>query len=166
MADGDRSGGRGDDAPGVAPRCDGGARVGRNEPAHRVVERDLPFLDEHHDGDGRERLGLRGDAEHRVGCHASPAFLVRPADRALVRDLAIAEHQRDRARDAIAVHVLLEKAVDPMKPRGGEPVFERGIASGCCLADGGAGENDEQEGGDTHGLSLVTMVRCLWRHQQ
>ncbi len=54
--------------------CDyAGIGIGLDVVADRVVERQLAFLHEHHDGGRSDRLRHRGDAEDRVGCHRQPA---------------------------------------------------------------------------------------------
>ena len=57
-------------------------------------------------------FGLRRDAEDRVRRHAPAGFLVAPADGALVDRLAVAQHERDGAGDAVLVDVLLEQRID------------------------------------------------------
>ena len=58
---------------------DSGLRPFRQELAERIVEHELAFLHQHHDGDAGERLGLRGDAEDVVLLHAVARFAVAPA---------------------------------------------------------------------------------------
>ena len=82
------------------------ANVGMKSPTG-VLEADLAFLDEHQDGDAGDGLGLRRDAEDRVGGHASAGFLVGPADGLLVDRLAVLQDQCDDAGDLAVVDVLL-----------------------------------------------------------
>src|SRR3954463_7462188 len=84
----------------------------RNEMTHWLAQRNLSFLEEHHDGRAGDRLGLRRDAEDRVGRHAASRFLVGPTDRALIDGSAIAQHEDHRARDLVLVDVALEELVD------------------------------------------------------
>ena len=80
--------------------------------AHRIAQRNLSFLDEHHYRRARDRLRLRRDAEDRVGRHPPSRFLVGPADRALVDWLAVTQHQHHRARDLVLVDIALKELVD------------------------------------------------------
>ena len=83
-----------------------------------VVERQRAFLHQDQDRDAGQRLRLRRDAKDRVGRHLPGGFLVAPADRALIHRAAVAEHQPDRAGNAIVVDVLLEQLVDPRQAIG------------------------------------------------
>ena len=59
-----------------------------------------------------QRLRLRRDAEDRVGRHSAAGFLVGPAERLLVDDLAVLHHERDDAGDAVGVDISLQAAID------------------------------------------------------
>jgi hypothetical protein len=106
----------------LAVRHDRRSSIRRNEPADRIAERDLSFLEQNHDCDARQRFGLRRDPEHRVGRHATSALLIGPAQRAFVHDLPVAQHEPHRARDPVTVHLLLQIRVDASEALGGETV--------------------------------------------
>ena len=110
--------GRGDQRPGVTAGGDGGAREGGEPFRGRIAERDPALFDEHHDPSAHERLGLRGDAEDRVGGHRVVGLAIGPSDGLLVDHLAIAEHHRDRATDLRRVDLLLQIARESIEPRG------------------------------------------------
>ena len=112
IANRDRTPRRHDGAPGIGTHGDRRVLEIRNEPAHRVVERELPFLDERHQRDAGERLGLRRDAEYRVRCHLPLRLAIRPTEGALVHCLAVFEHERDRAGDLQAIHGPLHHRID------------------------------------------------------
>ena len=89
-----------------------GLGEGRDPLAGLVVEGELAFFHQLQDGHAGERLGLRGDAELCVHGHLAAGLLVRPAHGALIDRLAIAQHQRDHARQLAIVHVLIEQRID------------------------------------------------------
>jgi hypothetical protein len=92
----------------VAPR--------RNEPVHRIVERHLAFLHQHHEGDAGDRLGHRIDAHDRVVPHRAPGLEVGVAEQRLVHDPAVARDQQLRTRQLAGADVALGKeAVDARK---------------------------------------------------
>ena len=113
ILDRDRTPRRDDRPPRVRPRRDRRVLEVGYEPAHRIVERELPFLDERHHRDARQRLGLRRNAEDGVGRHLSLGLSIRPAEGALVDRLAVLEHQRDGAGDLRAIHGTLHHRIDP-----------------------------------------------------
>ena len=100
---------------------------------------DLPFLDQRQDRDARDRLGLRRDAEDRVGRHAAgrlPCRSSRPrARRPACRRAARAPRRRrcgSRPRTAAA-------AVDAREALGRKPAFRRhDRALGAPIASTGA----------------------------
>ena len=77
----------------VTPRSSGTATVvfanAGMKRLDRIVEADLALFDERQHADAGDRLGLRGDAEDRVGRHPAIGFLVAPSDRLLVYRLAV-----------------------------------------------------------------------------
>jgi hypothetical protein len=113
----------------VGARRDRRARVRGDEAADRIAERDPALLDQHEDGGAGDRLGLRRDAEHRVGGHRAARLAVDPPDALLIGDLSVAQHQRDRAADAIGVDVLLQKTIDAREPLGEKPFGARAIGA-------------------------------------
>jgi hypothetical protein len=56
-----------------------------------------PFLDQHHQGDARDRLGHRVDAEDGVFLEALVLRQRRVAEHAAVHELAVAGHEQQRA---------------------------------------------------------------------
>ena len=134
-----------DDAIRVARRLrrvsayrDGGLGERRDPAAHRIGEIDLPFLDEHQRGNAGDRLGLRRDAEDRVGGHALVRFAVRPADRLLVDDLAVAHHESHGAGDLVVVDVALQRRIDSRETIWREAVDVAGGRVACADSDGAA----------------------------
>jgi hypothetical protein len=119
---GDGPRGRDDGEARVGAHGHRGAGEGRDVARHRFEQGEPPLLDQRHRGHAGERLGLRGDAEHRVRGHAAAGLAVGPPDRALVDRNAVAEHQGDRARDLAAAYRALQGAVDAGEPRHGKAV--------------------------------------------
>lgn len=75
---------------------------------HRVHQLQPAGLGQHERGERDDGLGHRVDAEHRVLRHGLAARRVEPAQRLEMLHLATGGHQRDRARDAPGVDVLLQ----------------------------------------------------------
>ena len=59
----------------------------------RLVERDAAFLEQHHEGDARDRLGHRIDAENSVVFDGDFTFNIGKALHRAVDDFAAAMHQ-------------------------------------------------------------------------
>ena len=103
-------------------RHDGAARIGAhghrrmleigNKTAHRIIERELPFLDERHERDTGERFGLRSDPEDCVRSHPAVGLAIGPSEGALIHGLSVFEHQRYRASDLRAIHRSLQHGVE------------------------------------------------------
>ncbi len=128
IANGDlTAGGHGGRLAVLAGDGDRGLGVRGDEAADRIVDTDLAFLDEREDADARDRLGLRGNPEDRVGRHPAIGFLVGPADCLLVNRFAVAQHQRRRAADPVFIDVLLEQRVDPLETLDRKPAAD-GVA--------------------------------------
>ena len=100
----------------------------------RIVQRELTFVDKHHDRRGGDALGLRGDPEDGVGLHGLLPFDIRETDRGHVQDLGLVRDERHGAGEFFPLHEGGEDGV------GGE------------TADGQQ-EAQDQDGG-THGRSL------------
>ena len=108
----------------------------RRDPAgDRVVERDPPFLGEHHEGDARDRLGHRVDAKDRV---LLEALLLRErgvAEHAPVDELALPRHEQQRARQQARLDVALgEETVDASQARRRRSRAQRGGRGGASLS--------------------------------
>ena len=103
----------------------GGLGKGRNEVTRPSPKRQAPLFDQLHDRDAGQRLGLRRDAEDRVGSHAAAGFLVGPAERFLVHRLAVLQHQRHHAGNAVVVDVALQAAIDYGDAIGRQPTASR-----------------------------------------
>ena len=75
----------------------------RQQPGDRPVERELALLDELHRGGRGDRLGHRGDPEHRVGSHHGALGQHATAKRALI-DHAVARRRHcDDTRNVAAL---------------------------------------------------------------
>ena len=79
----------------------------RNVILHQIVELQLSFIAQHHDGDCDEGLGNRSGPEHirglqRLFLHDAPAHRIDG------RDLSIASHQGDHAGTLAKVDNCLE----------------------------------------------------------
>ena len=97
----------------------------------RVFHGKFPALGEHHDGDGRNRLGHRRDAEERAGFHRIAAFDVALADDFEGIDARGAATQGDRAGEFAGIdeglHLRAEDVVRRSLPeRGGGDKEEGG----------------------------------------
>jgi hypothetical protein len=91
----------------------------------RVVERDPPFLGEHHQGDARDRLGHRVEAKDRVLLEARLVRERGVAEHAFVNELALPRDEEQRAWQEAGLDVALgEEAVDAGESFGAE-------AQGC-----------------------------------
>jgi hypothetical protein len=96
----------------------------RDVAMHRVVERDLALLDEHHESDRCQRLGHRIDAEDRVGGERHCALDVGMADEAGVGGFAKARDADQRAGQLAGGDVFfLEKCFDPREAVDAETQF-------------------------------------------
>ena len=101
-----------------------------------LVERDLAFLDQHHEGDTRDRLGHRIDAENRIVLDRNLAFEVGKALHRRMDDLAAAVDQKLGPREAAGVDVaLLQMIFDAVERRLGH--------SGGFGRSGGRGEHQD-----------------------
>jgi hypothetical protein len=70
-----------------------------------LVERDAAFLEQHHEGHRRDRLGHRIDAKNGVVFHGRFALEVGKALHRAVDDLAAAVDQKLRSREAAGVDI-------------------------------------------------------------
>ena len=127
------------------------ARERRNQGAGARRQRERSLLDQLHDRGAGQRLGLRRDPEDRVGRHAPARFLVGPAERLLVDDLAVLHHQRDDAGDLVGVDISLQRAIDDRRPRG----IERELGAGRLGGEAGAEQNN-----DARRLSFAYGADC------
>ena len=81
-----------------------------------LVERDAALLEQHHEGDRRDRLGHRIDAEDGVVPHRDLALDIGEALHGAVGDLAAAVDQKLGARKASGVDVaLFQVRIDPVQ---------------------------------------------------
>src|SRR4051812_5162770 len=100
----------------LPPRIDGRSRCRgevRDKWRNAIVELELAFLDERHDGGAGDRLGHAGDPEQRVRLDRCLVLEIRVTKAARVEQLAIA-HQSNRAtgnavRPHHIAHALLER---------------------------------------------------------
>ena len=91
-------------------------RVRRQPLRDRIVEQELAVFPQHHQRRGHDRLGHRREGEDRVLLHRLVLFLVAPALRLEVDDLALARDQRHRAGNLVGVDVVLDEGVDALEP--------------------------------------------------
>nr|WP_240639720.1 hypothetical protein [Pseudofulvimonas gallinarii] len=84
-------------------------RIVGQEPAERIVQRDLALVDQLQQAGGGELLGHRTDAEDVVGRQRHAQFDARLAARAAIQDLVAPRHE-DRHAGAIGRDMLLEQA--------------------------------------------------------
>ena len=111
-----------------------GLRAPRRDPAgDRVVERNPPFLGKHHEGDARDRLGHRVDAEDRVLLEAGVLCQRGVAEHALVDELALSRDEKQGARQEAQLDVAL-----------GEEAVDAGQALAVEAERGGAGEGERR----------------------
>ena len=68
-----------------------------------VVQRELAFVDEHHDGRGGDALRLRSDPEHGVRLHGLLGLAIRETDRGDVQHLVLVRDQGHRAGEFFAL---------------------------------------------------------------
>ena len=103
----------GQEAAGDPGAEDAEVRPFGNEAVNRVVERDLAFLDQHHEGDRGDRLGHRIDAEDGVGLAGQAPGQVALAADELVHDLAVTGDEDLGAGHAAGLQVLFaDEAVE------------------------------------------------------
>jgi hypothetical protein len=102
----------------VGDRSDGRARECRDEFRHRIRQQQPPLLDQHHDADTGQRLGLGRDAEDGVTLHRSALLDIAIARGFVVDDPAVAHHHRDRARDLLRLGILVHDGGEPSEPFG------------------------------------------------
>ena len=109
----------------------------RNVARHRIVEVQLALLDEHHDGDADDRLGHRGDAEHR-GRQPSAASIRRSITpcAAMMDHLALARHDRDGAGDVAGGDAPFDHLVDALASRSDDSPTSSGLAVGEAVNAG------------------------------
>ena len=91
-------------------------RVRRQPLRNRIVEHELAVFPQHHQRGRDNRLGHRREREDRVLLHRLVRFLVAPALRLEVDDLALARDQRHRAGNLVRVDVVLDERVDAFEP--------------------------------------------------
>ena len=103
----------------------------RNVFVHGLVERDAAFLDQHHEGYARERLGHRIDAEDRVVLDRRLALDVGKALHGRMDDLAAAIDQELRPREAAGVDIALLQVIFE--------TIERRLGHSGLLGRGGGG---------------------------
>ena len=80
-----------------------------------AVEQELAAFDQLHRRDAGDRLGHRGDAEHRVELHRRSGGEAADAERALVEDAPGIGRHRDDARHLAAFGGLAQYRVDPSR---------------------------------------------------
>ena len=125
------------------------------------VETDLPFLDQHQDGDAGDRLGHRGDAEDAVLPHRRLRLEVHHPVRLEVGDLAAPRHDGHAAGDLPGADVALDHLVDPLQPLGGQTDVLR-----PPVRDGGRqrqrdGANQCEDGGQSPAADCVLHRQFL-----
>ena len=130
-------------AAGVRARRHGGAREARQPARDGIGERDPPFLDEHHDRAARDRLGLRRDAEDRIGPHRLPCLAIPPPDGLLVHDDAVAHDEGDGTGDPLRVDALLQVRVEACEARRVESGAHGAFGERGALRAERRGDDDE-----------------------
>jgi hypothetical protein len=112
ILNGDGAARRNDGDAGITLHRDSGLAEGWDEVANRLVQLDLAFLDEreHRRAGNCFRLGSNPKDRRRI--HAPPGFLVGPTDSALIHRLAVAQHKRNGARNAVLIDVALQQLID------------------------------------------------------
>lgn len=85
-----------------------------------VVQEKLPFLVEHHHGDGRDKFGLRCDAEDICRFCRDAFFYIAEAICFMMNDLAIAGNESDRVGSVTVSDGCVEEAVQPLESFGRE----------------------------------------------
>ena len=93
-------------------------RVRRQPLRDRVVEHELAVFPQHHQRRRHDRLGHRHQGEDRVAHHRQVLFLVAPALRLVMHDLALAADERHRAGNLIRVDVVLDERFDALEALG------------------------------------------------
>jgi hypothetical protein len=96
------------------------------------VDRDAAFLDQHHEGDRRDRLGHRIDAENRIVLDRDLALDIGKALDGGMDDLAAPVDQKLCSREASGIEVaLLEVIFETIERRlGHSGLFGRGGGGG------------------------------------
>src|SRR5437899_12737511 len=79
---------------------------------YEIVYRQPAFIDQHHDADGRDWLGHRGDAEEGVLRHRRAAFQVLAADGLVAKNGVLPTDDRDRPGDVVAIDERLHRRFD------------------------------------------------------
>ena len=106
----------------------------RDPVRHRIIEPEPPLLPEHHDRGRGDGLGLRCDAENVVALERPAGLIVGHAEGLVVHHLAIAGHQRHRARNTPLANGLLANSIDPGQSLRRHPRFlRRHLAQGRRL---------------------------------
>ena len=90
-----------------------------NELRHRIRQRELAFLVEHHRRDGGDGLAHGVDAEQGVLGHGPVVVRATLAHRLEVHDLAVPGDEGDHARELALVHVALGRLGDAIQAFGG-----------------------------------------------
>ena len=73
---------------------------------HRIAQRELAFIRQHHDPNRRHRLGHRHDLKNRVLGHGPPSFDVRHPLGVELHHAMVARHQRHRTRNCFCIHKM------------------------------------------------------------
>ena len=111
----------------------------------RVVERELPFVTQSHDGHRREALGHGCDAEHRARIHRLLRGDVAQARHAHVHDPVVQDDCPRGAGNVLALRELPHDAVHRGKD-GAELRLASGVGEAALLGGQQGGQRDEECG--------------------
>ena len=111
-----------------------------NVAGDRIVQPQLAFLDHHHDADADDRLGHRGDAEHRRRRHRLLRLEIHDALRVEVGEASLARDRDHGAGEIAGGDPALDHLGDALKPLGRQPDVLR-------LPDGGCRPDRQSENG-------------------
>jgi hypothetical protein len=116
----------------------------RQEFGDGVVEPQLAFFDEHQHAHGRDRLGHRGDPEHRVAAHRPLAGDVRQSE-GLQRDRAAGRHDQGHRPGELAAVLQFLQGIAEDRILFMQVGSRAGVRGGLPVAAGR--EEDGEEGG-------------------
>ncbi len=123
---------------------------------HRVVDRQLAALGQHHDGDRRDGLGHGGDIENRVRRQSAGLGVVELAGRCLEQHSLAIDHQADDRWRITALYGLRQHL--RQRARGGCAVGRVGEGRAACETD-----RPEDEQGRHAGRSMKCSSTVHWR---